>query len=100
MISDAMFQGLHGFGCDGFSLQVCGHEMNSFVNSLGRCWFAPMGAGDIEISTVFGCFHLHSGVRLFLELTKPMFEVTSGICGNFTMRMPKFRFHEEKFVVA
>ena len=57
--------------------------------------FCSYRAGDIEISTVFGCFHLHNGVWLFLELTKSMFEVTR-ICGKFSIRMPKFRFHDEK----
>ena len=78
-------------------LQLCGHEMNSFVNLLWRWCFALTGACDIEISTVFGYFHLHYGIQLILELTKPMFDETFEVCGNFSMRMPKFRFFEFEY---
>lgn len=72
--------------------KFCGHETNSFVNLLLQLWFVPVGADDFEISAVFGCFHFHSGVRLILELMKPMFEPTSGICGKYEHEDAKISF--------
>ena len=62
------------------------------MNLLLQVWFAPVGAFVSMFSDEFWRFWPYNNVQLILELTKPMFDETFEVCGNFSMRMPKFRF--------